>query len=102
MLEELIDWLKQQDPNLTVPHGFGSPHSYRGNYTEVAFSPEVNVTFGEMLQHAESALGATFEGWKGGEFTMSEWSTCWIADEGSCVSDRIGPTIKALWKVTAK
>lgn len=30
MLGDLIKWLEEQDPNLTVPHGFGEPDSYRG------------------------------------------------------------------------
>jgi len=70
MLEDLIKWLEQQNPELTVPHGFGEPDSYRGYYDEIAFAPKENVTFGEMLEHAKSALGATFTGYKGGEHTI--------------------------------
>lgn len=102
MLKELIDWLKQQDPNLTVPQGFGSPHSYRGYYEDVAFSPEENVTFGQMLEHAQSALGATFTGWKGGEYTMEPWTACWIAEPGSTDSEVIDEDLMDEWLELAK
>jgi len=102
MLGDLIGWLKQQDPELAVPYGFGEPSSYRGYYTDVAFEPKENTTFGEMLQHAESALGQTFCGYKGGAFKMHKYTICWIAEYGSTDSDTIGPTLKAYWVLTAK
>lgn len=102
MLEDLIDWLERQDPTLTVPFGFGAPGSYRGCYDEVAFEPVENTTFGEMLEHAKSALGATFTGYKGGKFTMYASTDCWIAEHDSCEADTIGPTLKALWLHTAQ
>lgn len=67
----------------------------------MAFAPKDNVTFGEMLEHARIAIGATFSGYKGGEYTMGEWAGCWIAEYGTTDSDRIGPTMKALWLATA-
>jgi len=84
-LGELIKRLTEEDPTRVVPLGFGTPHSYRGYYDNVSFSPKENVTIGEMLRHAKSALGATFSGWKGGEYTMHEFSPVWISEEG-CVS----------------
>jgi len=97
MLKDLIDWLEQQDPELTVPYGFGEPNSYRGYYEDCAFTPRENVTFGEMLNHAKSALGKTFIGYKGGEYKMTEYTDCWIAEYGSTESDQIGPTMMKLW-----
>lgn len=102
MLKELIDWLAEQNPELTVPFGFGEPASYRGYYEDVAFEPKANVTFGEMLGHAKGALGATFNGYKGGEFTMNEYTDVWIASWGRSEGDKIGPTIKKLWLHAAK
>lgn len=54
-----------------------------------------------MLENAKSALGATFYGYKGGEYTMHEYTYCWIAEYGTSKGDKIGPTIKALWLATA-
>lgn len=101
MLGNLIEWLREQNPELKVLHGFGEPMSYRGYYEDVAFEPVEETTFGEMLKHAESALGTTFTGYKGGDFTMHEYTDCWIASYGTSDGDKIGPSIKALWLATA-
>ena len=86
-LGEVIDELKKHDPAQVVANGFGSPHSYRGYYHELAFSPAENVTIGSMLEHAKSALNQTFTGYKGGDFTMCESTPCSIAEYGDCGSD---------------
>ncbi len=98
-LKELIRQLEEMRPEAIVPHGFGEPMSYRGFYDEVAFEPVENAKIGDMLEHAKSALGATFTGYKGGEFTMQEDTPCWIAEYGSASpdSDLIGQTMIKLW-----
>lgn len=82
-LKELIELLEKQDPNIRAAVGFGKPHSYRGYYEQLAFEPVKNTTAGEMLESAQSAVGKTFLGWKGGSYEMDEWSPCWLAWEGS-------------------
>lgn len=89
-LRQLIDALRNADPDYVAPFGFAEPGSYRGYYNDLAFKPTRNVTVASMLAHAESALGATFEGYKGGEYTMDEWTTCWIAEYGCAGGDCIG------------
>ena len=101
MLGELIKWLEQQDPGLSVSHGFGAPYSYRGYYYDCGFEPVENTTFGEMLGHATDALGKTFEGWKGGDYTMESYTECWIAEEGTTNADKIGPTLMRMWAAHA-
>lgn len=96
-LQKLIEFLEQQDPAKVVRHGFGEPMSYRGDYSELAFTPVEETTFGEMLRFARSAMGDTFTGYKGGDYTMGEFTPCWIAEYGTSEGDRIGPTICALW-----
>lgn len=83
-LGELIEWLKQQDPNLIVLDGFGSPHCDRGSYDELAFEPVDKTTIGDMLEYARSAVGETFCGWKGGDFTMDEHTSVYIGHYGIC------------------
>ena len=97
-LKELIEWLETQDPTKTVPYGFGQPMSYRGYYEQLAFEPVENANIGEMLEFAKSALGATFTGYKGGDFTMHDYTDCWIASYGTSAGDKIGPTILKLWE----
>lgn len=91
MLYQLIGVLEEADPDSVVKLGFHNPHSYRGYYEDLAFEPALNVRVGDMLADAQSALGATFQGYKGGDFTMSSHTDCWLADYGSC-----GETIGAL------
>ena len=101
MLKLLIDTLAEMPQGAIISHGFGRPMSYRGFYSEVAFEPASNVTVGHMLAHARSALGATFTGYKGGEYTMHEYADCYLAEYGESTSDAIGPTLMAYWKEEA-
>ena len=64
--------------------GFGSPHSYRGYYDEVAFELWFNTSIKEMLLCVNRALTETFIGWKGGEFTYNLDTLCHIAYKGHC------------------
>lgn len=97
MLGQLIEALKALPYGKPVRHGFGAPMSYRGYYEDVAFKPVEDTTIGQMLEHARSALGATFEGYKGGEYTMGEYTTCWIDSYGSYDGNGIGFTLLAYW-----
>jgi hypothetical protein len=82
-LSELIYYLEEEpDKSLIVPVGFHKPHSYRGNYSEVAFEPKENVTVQSMLDAAKEALGSTYLGWKGGDYTMCRDSLCFLDYEG--------------------
>jgi hypothetical protein len=91
-LGELIARLEAANPNQVVHHGFTNPHSYRGDYMDLAFEPAANITVADMLAAARSALGTTFQGWKGGDFTMTDHTWCWLSQEG----DASGETISAL------
>lgn len=83
-LRELIEWLAAQDPNKVVEHGFGEPHSDRGDYSNLAFKPEATARIGDMLIFARSALGRTFTGYKGGEFLMNEYVDVLVGSWGYC------------------
>ncbi len=81
-LDQLISALEAAPQDLLVPIGFACPHSYRGYYKDLAFEPKVDTTVGEMLACARSALGQTFEGYKGGEYTMRGHTDVWFAHQG--------------------
>jgi hypothetical protein len=82
-LQDLIDGLRLLSPAIVAPKGICNPHSWRGVYAELAFElTEGPTTVGEMLKAAESALGATYEGWKGGEFEMHGHTDVHIDMEG--------------------
>ena len=84
MLEELIKRLEQEDSNKIVSLGFDNPHSYRGYYSDLAFTPAKNMTVGKMLECAKWALGSTYTGYKGGDFTMNKYTEVWLAHYGDC------------------
>lgn len=67
-----------------IRYGFGSPNSWRGSYSELAFDPERDVTIRSMLDHARGADGRQFEGYKGGKYTMSASTLCHVARYGEC------------------
>ena len=82
-LRDLIEFLKTQPPD-KVFNGFHRPHSYRGYYDELAFEPDEHARIGDMLSAAESALGKTFQGYKGGDYVMLEMTPVHIAEYGRC------------------
>ena len=98
-LGDLIKWLKEQNADDVVLDGFGSPHSDRGDYSELAFKPVEKTTFGEMLKHAESAVGKKFTGYKGGEYIMREYTSVYIGCYGDC-GDEITPIHFKYWLLT--
>jgi hypothetical protein len=92
-LGELVDLLKAiytEHPGRIAPFGFRNPHSYRGDYSQLAFEPACNVPVADMLTYARFALGATYQGWKGGDFTMTKSTACWLAREGESAAETIG------------
>jgi hypothetical protein len=91
-LSDLIARLEKEDPSHVVPLGFANPHSYRGDYSHLAFAPMRPCSVASMLNAARSALGNTYQGWKGGDYEMSEWTTVYLAERGDC-GEEIGPTL---------
>ena len=89
-LGEVIAALEAQDPAKVLPVGFYGPHSYRGYYHELAFEMCTNVTVGEILAAARSAVGKTFEGWKGGDYTMDTSSLVHLVQEEGCCGETLG------------
>lgn len=94
-LGELITALEVEDPRKVVPHGFGEPHCWRWDYSELAFDPAQNVTVASMLAHARSAVGTTYQGWKGGDYTMALDSDCYLAEPRE-IGETLGPTLLRL------
>lgn len=81
-LGELIEYLKNLPSVSQFSIGFHNPHSYRGMYECLAFEPTENISALEMLATAESCVDKTFEGYKGGDFKMTEGTDVYLAYEG--------------------
>lgn len=79
-LIEFIKRLESMDPNELLPIGIRNPHSYRGYYNELAFEPTDPIPVREAIKVAASASGMTFTAYKGGEYTMTNKTNCWLAN----------------------
>lgn len=101
-LGEIITRLEAENPALVLAHGFHKPHSWRGHYAELAFEPGTPKTVADSLVTLRLCVGATFEGYKGGEFTMDAGSLCHFAHYGDPASDAIGPMLLDLLISQAK
>lgn len=91
-LKQLIEFLENYNDGRVCRKGLVHPHSYRGYYEDLAFEVGRDVPVHEMLREAKECLGKTFEGYKGGEFTMHEYTEVWLADWG-CTGEGIGPLL---------
>lgn len=100
-LGQLITWLEKQDPALVVSDGIGQPHTDRSYYYNLAFDPVDKTTIGEMLNFAKSAIGSTYEGYKGGDYTMQEQTEVFIGLYGDSGEPITSYTLK-YWLLSAK
>lgn len=98
-LGQLIKNLENLPQGGVIPFGFGKPMSYRGSYDQLAFEPVENALVSEMLEHARSAKGATFVGYKGGNYKMGDYSYCYIDNYGDCSGNEIGFTLIDMWRL---
>lgn len=92
-LGDIITRLEAANPQQVVKHGFHNPHSYRGDYYDLAFEPATAITVAEMLEAARSAVGTTYQGWKGGDFKMNAYDWCWLSEEGTASGETISPLL---------
>jgi hypothetical protein len=94
MLRDLIAALEAHPHQQhRVPVGFNGACSYRGFYTDLAFIQAENVTVAGMLADARGALGETFQGYKGGDYTMDEYTDCWLVEDDWMTGESIGPVL---------
>jgi hypothetical protein len=64
--------------------------SYRGYYDQLALGTGTEVrTVVEVLDDCRSAIGRTFEGYKGGNFTMRPHTPVWADEYGQYSSNAI-------------
>lgn len=83
-LNVLIAALEAAPQDAVVKLGFDFPHSYRGSYDCLAFMPKKNAKVSEMLKIAKSCIDKTFQGYKGGDYRMHEYSDVYLAYYGEC------------------
>ena len=63
--------------------GVGTAHSDRGYYSDLAFSDAEEIgAAGDLLKEGEAAIGKTYKGYKGGDYTMTAKTPLWNAPYG--------------------
>lgn len=82
-LIQLIEAIKKFNPERRIK-SLGNPHSYRGYYSDLSFEFQKGTqSCGDfLLMLKQNCLGATFTGYKGGDFYMDEDTPLWIAKYG--------------------
>lgn len=88
-LKDVIEILERQDPEKVVEYGFNKAMSWRGDYSQLAFKRARNVTVGEMLKVAQGALNTTYVGYKGGAYTMCEYTDVYLTYHQSDLGDAL-------------
>lgn len=84
------------------PNGIGS---YRGYYSDLAIGfdndyrrPDVKNE--EFRQELRDCIGQTFTGYKGGDFTMTEDTPVWVANNGNSGGTAVIRVTYNDWSVT--
>lgn len=90
-LGELIDALNKEKKNKVLNRSFINAHSYRGNYTDLAFELGGPATVKEILETVNGAM-RPHAGYKGGNYNMSKHSEVHIAEWG-CLGEGLGPVL---------
>lgn len=89
-LGKLIEALRKANPesvvtfNHNTTFGPSKPHSYRGYYSDLSLGITAPPKVKEFLPLCEEANGNVFEGYKGGDFKMSNDTPLWCASYGEC------------------
>ncbi len=87
------------DFEYAYPTDFGS---WRGVYAQLACGFEFGgkaPTLTEFIAKAESCVGATFEGYKGGDYTMTRGTPVWVANYGHAGGTVITDVFDEGWQV---
>lgn len=97
-LGDAIEKLSKIDDAVVVRYDTGlhptNEHSYRGYYSDLALSAKAEpTTAAELLAVLKRALGATYEGYKGGDFVMGEDTPLWCASWGSTGNAIVGLSV---------
>jgi len=96
-LGKLIEALREIDQNKVVRKGFCGAHSYRGCYSDLAFTPRNDVKIADMVDCAILAIGSTYEAYKGGEYQMGLDTECWLSSDMEAVPNPISDADVAYW-----
>lgn len=111
-LGQLIDALKEvrasndkEDITVCFDFEYARPtdlSSWRGVYAELAIGFAFDgdeTSLDELIVRAERSVGKTFEGYKGGDFTMTRNTPVWVANYGNAGSTAVTGVYDDGWQV---
>lgn len=109
-LGELISTLKRKRPETPVYLDFvhfvpdATVHSYRGYYEDLAigYKKGGDCSVSDLLAALEKANGATFHGWKGGEYDMDDDTPVWVANDSESGGTAIMDVVDDKWRIILK
>lgn len=106
IISKVEDLLKLKDEKINVVYDFGylAPKeidSWRGSYDELAldYSNHGGLTLKDFHELLLKAVDNTFEGYKGGEYTMSKDTPVWVANYGDSGHTAVLGVIDGGWQV---
>lgn len=73
-LDELINYLKNKDPNIIIKKGFGKGFIHKGFRNDLVFKSKKNTSVGSMLQQAKYAKNRLYKI----KNKMLNYSNIWI------------------------
>lgn len=88
ILMEIVERLRKEPLDKVVPLGWDEAYSWRGDYAELAVNAAKDVV-GDMISVLENANGATFTGYKGGEYKMGNFTDVYLDRYGECPGNKI-------------
>jgi hypothetical protein len=92
-----------QDKPIRFNFGYFTPcgiGSWRGSYSELALGYDTKSEWkvSDLFAACRDALGKTFMGYKGGEYTMSRTTEVWIDNYGEASSTGLVEIIDVGWQ----
>lgn len=87
-LKQLRLWFENRPAGETLTLGLSYPFSWRGSYNEVAFTLDYNVGVAESLVNIDRAMLGEFQGWKGGMYEYTDYTTVNFEVEEGGYSDK--------------
>lgn len=94
-IETILDSsTREVRPNVVFDFAYFRPtvlDSWRGLYAELAlgYDERGETDAGEFLNELKSAVGKTFTGYKGGDFTMSRHTPVWVSNNGEACNTAV-------------
>lgn len=110
----MTDYLEENEDK-TVEFDFASAipttlDSWRGDYSQLALGfrlsgydsdedHHASITAKDLLTELKGAIGKSYYGWKGGDYTMSKSTDVWVTNSGNCGHTVITNVIDAGYKL---